>query len=109
MSKMHESKMAIRAYFTVKHGGNLLGALFLASAESITSGDGQGQSQVDPLEQLRSRFSPAIEFGKHKAMKRVVNRGCDFRCNYSVSLSVHHEDARCTVKLMHIFCDTHLL
>src|SRR3989442_4436442 len=40
MSKIHESKMAIRAYFTVKHGGNLLGALFLASAESVTSGDG---------------------------------------------------------------------
>src|SRR5260370_23460946 len=39
MSKIDESKMAIRAYFTVKHGGNLLGALFLASAESITSGD----------------------------------------------------------------------
>src|SRR6266853_3966213 len=35
MSKIHESKIAIRVYFTVKHGGNLLGALLLTSAQSI--------------------------------------------------------------------------
>src|SRR5947208_16636451 len=71
--------ITISVYFTVKHGGNLLRALFRASAESIAGGHAQGQSQVDPLEQLRSRFSPVIEFGKHKCMKRIVNRGSDFR------------------------------
>src|SRR3989442_3984846 len=39
MSKIHESKITIRMYFTIKHGRNLLAALFLAPADSIPSGD----------------------------------------------------------------------
>jgi hypothetical protein len=50
MSEIHESEIAKRPYFAVKHGRDLLSVLLLASAEGISCGDRLGQPQVDPLE-----------------------------------------------------------
>src|SRR5580698_6554748 len=79
MPKINESKISIRAYFAVEHGGNFLRVLVLAPTEGIPRRNGLCQSQVDSLEKLRSRFSAVIEVGEHEGMKGVVNRRSDFR------------------------------
>ena len=44
-----------------------------------------------------------IEFGEHQSMKRIVHRGCDFRGNDAVSLSVDEQTPAVGIKLAQIF------
>jgi hypothetical protein len=48
-------------------------------------------------------FPAMIEFGEHQSMKRIVHRGCDFRGNDAMSLSVDEQNARGGIKLAQIF------
>src|SRR2546427_339700 len=108
MSEVHESKIAKRVYFAVKHGRYLLGALLLPSSQSILCGGWLGQPSVDSLGLSWCCFPSMIEFGEHEGMKGVVDRRRDFRCNDSVSLSVHQQTSRRAIQLAQVFGDPHL-
>lgn len=50
-----------------------------------------------------------IELGEHQSMKRIVHRGCDFRGNGAVSLTVDEQNARGGIKFAQIFGYAQLL
>jgi|ERR1700722_110443 len=106
VSKIDEAEKPVGPYFSIEHGCDFARIVVAVATESITRGDGLGETEIYFLEEIGSGPAVPIEFGKHQGVKGIVHGRGDLRRDDSVTLGVDDEDTGGGIEFLEILRDS---